>query len=328
MRFPFKPVVLVITFLLLLAAGTPGFAQNTQETQASNDRRGETALDRYLRYEKESYARSFYLTPYRQNYIMPGTYNSSPNNKPFEGTKEEFHNAELKFQISFKYPLTRKIFKDNKNFFFTYTQRSFWQVYDFGNSSPFRETNYEPELIYRHLYDNKEHKDNNFLGLKKRVFIFGLWNHQSNGKSGTTSRSWHRTYASFIFEKALKKNDFYLEIKPWIRWPENDEDDDNPNIEKFIGYGEITATYHIHNHTKNHTEDCAEEHTKDHIFSLMLRNNFRAHNRGSVQLDWSFPFYGNLRGYVQWFNGYGESLIDYNHAVNRVGIGLILFDWL
>jgi phospholipase A1 len=61
---------------------------------------------------------------------------------------------------------------------------------------------------------------------------------------------------------------------------------------------------------------------------LLLRNNFDADNRGAVQLDWSFPIHAKLLGYVQWFYGYGESLIDYNHRVNRLGVGVMLNNWL
>jgi phospholipase A1 len=62
----------------------------------------------------------------------------------------------------------------------------------------------------------------------------------------------------------------------------------------------------------------------------MLRNNLRSENLGAVQLDWSFP--SPLIGdkfsiYVQYFNGYGESLLDYNKSVNRISAGFMLVDW-
>jgi phospholipase A1 len=61
---------------------------------------------------------------------------------------------------------------------------------------------------------------------------------------------------------------------------------------------------------------------------ITLRDNLDWNeNRGSVNLGWSFPLTRKMKGYVQYFNGYGESLIDYNRYQERFGIGIKLSDW-
>jgi phospholipase A1 len=69
---------------------------------------------------------------------------------------------------------------------------------------------------------------------------------------------------------------------------------------------------------------------KKQRFAVMLRNNLRSDNLGAVQLDWSFPLPligDKLSGYIQYFNGYGEGLLDYNKSVNRISAGFMLTDW-
>ena len=89
---------------------------------------------------------------------------------------------------------------------------------------------------------------------------------------------------------------------------------ENPDIERFLGYGDLLAVY------KWNTQNTV---------SLLVRNNLRTgDNKGAVQLDWSFPLYGGLKGYVQFFSGYGESLIDYNWRQTTFGIGVLLTDWM
>jgi phospholipase A1 len=63
----------------------------------------------------------------------------------------------------------------------------------------------------------------------------------------------------------------------------------------------------------------------------MLRNHLESgFKKGAAELSWSFALwkYRFLKGYVQYFNGYGESLIDYNQHSNSLGIGLLVTDWL
>ncbi len=135
--------------------------------------------------------------------------------------------------------------------------------------------------------------------------------HQSNGRGGVLSRSWNRLYANFLFNY---KN-LVFGIKPWYRIQEDADDDDNPDITDFMGHCEVTGAYKWN----------------DHTFSLMLRNNIESgFEKGTVQATWSFPLwnYPYLKGYVQWFNGYGESLIDYDQHSNSIGIGFALSDFL
>ena len=128
-------------------------------------------------------------------------------------------------------------------------------------------------------------------------------------------RSWNRLYANFIWEK----DGFVFSFKPWYRLPEKAKEniliadgDDNPDIYKYMGYFEFSGAYRYN----------------EHEFSFMARNNLNSDNRGALQLDWSFPIWGRLRGYAQYFNGYGESLIDYNVDIQRFGVGFLLTDIL
>jgi phospholipase A1 len=253
--------------------------------------------------DKETRSHSFAITPYRSNYMLPLSYNNTPN---VEAVREadpdkDLKYAEVKFQLSLKVKLWEDILGKEMDLWAGYTQQSFWQLYNFEDSSPFRETNYEPELLlnFRTHYS--------ILGLKGRFINVGF-NHQSNGQTEPLSRSWNRIVTNLGFEKG----NFSLLLKGWYRLPEDSKNDDNPHIEDYVGYGEVWA-YYI---------------WKKHRFGVMLRNNLQVKdNRGALQLEWSFPMIARVSGYIQYFTGYGENLLDYKNSVNRIGIGFILVDW-
>ncbi|WP_153915000.1 phospholipase A [Shewanella sp. TC10] len=275
----------------------------------------DSLVDERMKSEVETSEKRFVITPHKVNYILPYTYNDNPNSDPYvdfktgnEGGDEEVDNAEAKFQISFKFPLWHNVFGDNGHLFFAYTNQSYWQVYNKDISSPFRETNHEPEIFM--LFNN----DWEIAGLRNSFWGFGAV-HQSNGKSGSLSRSWNRIYGEMIFDRGP----FALGFKAWYRIPEDEKEtptspdgDDNPDIEDYMGNFEIKAVYGL----------------DEHLFTLTGRNNLDSPNKGALEATWSYPILGNLRVYAQYFNGYGESLIDYNHHNQRIGIGVSINDIL
>ena len=261
-----------------------------------------SALDRRIEVERKTRYQPFVLSPHKPNYILPISYNAKPNDAPLGDTHDgELDKYEIKFQFSLKFPLIENLFGETNSFYFAYTHLSFWQAYDFGGSSPFRETNHEPEVFVVFPYEF------NLLGMKNRVIQLGLV-HQSNGRSGEQSRSWNRAYADFI----LQRGNYYLSFRPWYHFKDVGSNRDNPDIEDYMGHGEIRLAYA----------------NTEHTVTMMLRNNFDSPNYGAVELDWSFPMSRRARWLFQYFNGYGESLIDYNARSERFGIGVAFTDWL
>ena len=280
------------------AAAVPESGQSVStpaRTMANSDSR----IDAAWGFEPDSNRHLVAL--HRPNFLQFARYSDRPNSAPFEelfgalGTGDaERQRIEAEFQISFK---ARLWATDDRRLgvWAAYTQQSQWQVFNEDISRPFRETNYEPELIVSYR------PDISFGDFHWRLFNFG-YNHQSNGRADPISRSWDRLIAEFGFER----DDFALLLRPWYVIDEGG--DDNPNITDYYGYGDATAIYNW----------------RGHSFSLMGRGN-PGTGKGAVRLTWTTPpLLGPLRGYVDAFSGYGESMIDYNWRQNSIGVGVTL----
>jgi phospholipase A1 len=258
---------------------------------------------------------SYLITPYDRNYILPFSYNDSVNPAPFQQLYEDANvdDVEVKFQLSIQAKAVDNILSvfDSEldlDLWVAYTQRSWWQLYNQDQSAPFRETNYEPEVFFRLM---REGKDNAMFGFTNREISFG-YTHQSNGRGTSLSRSWNRLFVSAEFDK----DNWLIIPRVWWRIPENEKDDDNPDISEYMGYGDLKVAYQL----------------GDHLLTTTITNNLRTNdNRGSAEIDWSFPFpwtnNQRFKGFVQYYTGYGESLIDYNEYTNRFSIGVLLTDW-
>jgi phospholipase A1 len=246
----------------------------------------------------------FVLTPYKLNYAILTHYTNGANAAPFEnnvGHPLNYNDQELQFQLSFKFPLAKgvSVFDKKIDIYAAYTNRSFWQFFNNKDSNPYRETNHEPEVWAEF------HADMDLLNFNLHKVLIGI-NHQSNGQSGTLSRGWNRLF----LQGFLQRESSYLSFKTWQRFEEDDAFDNSFDYAKYLGDYEIEAVQKWH----------------DHSFGLTVRNRYLPNQYGSFQLDYTYPLTKRLKGYVQWFSGYGDSLIDMDYYTNKIGIGIVLAD--
>ncbi len=263
----------------------------------------QSLLDRAWVVDPES--RNTLVRLYHPNYGLFGRYTTDVNNAPYQplfdafDEEGEFDSVEAKFQLSFKARLWASQERD-AGVWFAYTQQNQWQVYDTDMSSPFRETNYMPEVILNL-------RPGTALGdWRLNQLNFGI-NHQSNGRADPISRSWDRVDV----EAGIERGDFALLAKAWARVDFGGEDD-NPDITDYLGYGEVTGIWKPGNQS----------------FTATLRGN-PATGKGAGQVTWMSPaLWGPMKAYVQVFSGYGESMIDYDWNQTTFGVGVAMNDRL
>ncbi|MBX2883141.1 MAG: phospholipase A [Granulosicoccus sp.] len=259
------------------------------------------------RAEREVASNPYVITAHKHNYFLPVSFTTRLNEEIYQQNdvrlREGLIPTEVQFQISLKNQLNEKdlLFKDDA-LSLGITIEAWWQLYSDDLSSPFRETNYQPEVFYT-------------APLSSRLFgggiatLFGL-EHQSNGQVQGLSRSWNRLYAGLIYEKGSKVVGF----RTWYRIPEKAKSspdeadgDDNPNILDYMGYGELSFSI----------RDAGLE------YAAKVRAN-PSTGRGAIELGLTYPLFSRFRGFVKYFNGYGESLIEYDHFQQRIGVGVAL----
>ncbi len=274
--------------------------------EANQDQANENILEERTASIEQAVGNPFAISQHRRNYILPLSYSSNPNTRGVNGLNDEnVDRLETKYQLSMKLPVWLPQKEDASGLYLGFTAVSYWQVYNSSVSKPFRETNYEPEVFYSW---NSEFEFAGFVFNQAQVGF----NHQSNGQSGFRSRGWNRLFASITFSD---EQAFYY-LKGWYRIkedPKNDPldamGDDNPDITNFLGHAELGYGLKLGK------------------FNLLtkLRNNFKTgDNKGSVELNLSYPVNDRYDVLLQYFNGYGESLIDYNRHQQRIGLGIQL----
>jgi phospholipase A1/A2 len=287
--------------------------------EGCHDQRHST-LSRFWELEKDSGCGVFGIRGYRPISLSLIASNGV-NGQPTSGnalnnatTAQPYRTTETRIQLSVRTKLAQGLLTGDgprrDSLWFGYTQQSYWQVFTPDISRPFRSTDHEPEFVY--VYPSTTNLPG---GWRLRYIGLGLV-HQSNGQSLPLSRSWNRVY---LMAGAEHGEAFTLQGRLWQRIPENAAKDDNPDISDYIGRAELLATWNVN---------------ASNTLALTLRHSLRSEDKGSVRLEWLMPVgskspspLGTLRFHVQLFDGYGDSLLDYNRRRTVLGMGLSLVDW-
>jgi len=246
----------------------------------------------------------FSLMPYKKNYLVYSQLfagvNEGPYKTGFPAYPFHFDDYELQLQVSLMVPLWLDMFGLPLTTYVAYTNRSFWQFFDIDDSQPFRETNHEPEVWLAWFYDL-------YWGDLNAEMVWLGWEHQSNGRIAVLSRGWNRAYLDFYFNY----KSFSLSVRPWIAMGDGAHEDEVYDYEKYLGNGEVHGIY-----TWKHFNLGV---TWDYSFSGL--------QYGSVMVDLDIPMSNYISGYVRYFHGYGESLIDFDYRSNTLSAGIVLDTW-
>jgi phospholipase A1 len=237
------------------------------------------------------------LRPFRKNYLLPVSFDSGLDG--FDSATAGTKDTEVKFQISLRYALTDPAPHFPAQLFLAYTALSHWQLYDTDGSSPFRTTDHQPELFF-------EWCPVGAFGVRSGV------SHQSNGEDGVDSRSWNQVYVEGLWNDVCRwnerrGNEWGLALKVWHGF---DIASGNDDIEDYLGHFELRTDWTLPFDVK-HAQ----------LLSLLVRNNFDDPNRGAIEVSYSRDLIGKARLLFQYFNGYGESLLDYKEYAQRFSVG-------
>lgn len=235
---------------------------------------------------RREYDNGPYFTLYKDNYFMAGTALDS---------RPSAINSDVKFQVSIAQRVTKSTLPFNSYFFIFYNQKVFWNV--FQESMPVHDLNFNPGIGLSKL-----------LIVKDRVVGKAslLIEHESNGRDSIFSRSWNKIS---LCGSIYLSPQFMVHAKYWIPIVDGIN---NKDILRYCGM----------------YQSGIQISSRDKKFGLAVtlvkRKGWNFNYNTIVELNYRLFKKDNQYLFLQYYNGYGENLLDYNKYHSRLRLGIVI----
>lgn len=227
-----------------------------------------------------------YFGLYKDNYFIFGP----PVNK-----MPSAQNTNTKFQISVAQRLTRNILPWNSYLYLFYTQKCFWNVLE--KSMPMTDVNFNPGLgLGKPLFVK-----NRFIGELKLML-----EHESNGRAGSDSRSWNKIS---LAANVLVDPCIIIHAKGWVPFIDGKH---NKDILDYCGIFQVGLSVRTLNDRFCVSTLLTKRRGWDFNYNVTLEASYRIYKKHNQYL------------FLQFYNGYGEGLLDYNKFHSQLRVGLVI----
>lgn len=235
---------------------------------------------------RRSFDREAFFSLYKDNYFSAGT---------AIGSKPSAINSDVKFQVSIAQRLTKSTLPFNTYLFIFFNQKVFWNVFE--NSMPVHDFVFNPGIGISKLLIAK----NRVVGKASLLF-----EHESNGKDSYNSRSWNRIS---LCGSIYISPQFMIHAKYWIPIVDGQH---NKDILRYAGIFQNGIQVLSRDKRYGMAVRLVKRQGWNLSFNTIIEFNYRLHKQDNQYI------------FLQYYNGYGENLIDYNKFHSRIRAGFII----
>lgn len=241
-------------------------------------------------FEADSVRRDFrdqpYFGLYKDNYFIFG---------PAIGQRITKQNTNIKFQISIAQRLTKATLPWGTYLYLFYSQKCFWNVLE--NSMPMTDLNFNPGI-----------------GLTKPLFVKNRYvgklsliiEHESNGRDSIWSRSWNKVS---LAANILVDPNLMVAGKVWIPIIDGMN---NKDILDYCGLYQVSV------------QAISDNRKFTGSVTLMKRRGWNLSYNTIIELAYRFSLKSNQYFFLQYYNGYGEGLLDYKQFHSQLRVGIVI----